>query len=182
MQDDTQTSAFLLKKNGVSVLQIQEKLQSILSSYPKVSGAQPYASNALQQVLTKAEALKTEFGDSYVSVEILFLALIESKDAVADLLKSLGINSANFKKSITELRGNRKVNDPHAEGTYQSLEKYGKNLNELAKAGKIDPVIGRDEEIRRVLQILSRRTKNNPILLGEPGVGKTAIVEGLAQR
>ncbi|MFD3292456.1 ATP-dependent chaperone ClpB [Aquirufa sp. KTFRIE-69F] len=182
LQDDTQTSAFLLKKNGVSVLQIQEKLQSILSSYPKVSGAQPYASNALQQVLTKAEALKTEFGDSYVSVEILFLALIESKDAVADLLKSLGINSANFKKSITELRGNRKVNDPHAEGTYQSLEKYGKNLNELAKAGKIDPVIGRDEEIRRVLQILSRRTKNNPILLGEPGVGKTAIVEGLAQR
>ena len=182
LQDDTQTSAFLLKKNGVSVLQIQEKLQSILSSYPKVSGAQPYASNALQQVLTKAEALKTEFGDSYVSVEILFLALIESKDAVADLLKSLGINKTNFKKSITELRGNRKVNDPHAEGTYQSLEKYGKNLNELAKAGKIDPVIGRDEEIRRVLQILSRRTKNNPILLGEPGVGKTAIVEGLAQR
>ncbi len=182
LQDDTQTSAFLLKKNGVSVLQIQEKLQSILSSYPKVLGAQPYASNALQQVLTKAEALKTKFGDSYVSVEILFLALIESKDAVSDLLKSLGINSANFKKSIIELRGNRKVNDPHAEGTYQSLEKYGKNLNELAKAGKIDPVIGRDEEIRRVLQILSRRTKNNPILLGEPGVGKTAIVEGLAQR
>jgi ATP-dependent Clp protease ATP-binding subunit ClpB len=182
LQDDTQTSAFLLKKNGVSVLQIQEKLQAILSSYPKVSGAQPYASNALQQVLTKAEALKTEFGDSYVSVEILFLALIESKDAVADLLKSLGLTSTNFKKSITELRGNRKVNDPHAEGTYQSLEKYGKNLNELAKAGKIDPVIGRDEEIRRVLQILSRRTKNNPILLGEPGVGKTAIVEGLAQR
>jgi ATP-dependent Clp protease ATP-binding subunit ClpB len=182
LQDDTQTSAFLLKKNGVSVLQIQEKLQAILSSYPKVSGAQPYASNALQQVLTKAEALKTEFGDSYVSVEILFLALIESKDAVADLLKSLGINKVNFKKSIIELRGNRKVNDPHAEGTYQSLEKYGKNLNELAKAGKIDPVIGRDEEIRRVLQILSRRTKNNPILLGEPGVGKTAIVEGLAQR
>jgi ATP-dependent Clp protease ATP-binding subunit ClpB len=182
LQDDTQTSAFLLKKNGVSVLQIQEKLQTILSSYPKVSGAQPYVSNALQQVLTKAEALKSEFGDSYVSVEILFLALIESKDAVADLLKSLGINKANFKKSIIELRGNRKVNDPHAEGTYQSLEKYGKNLNELAKAGKIDPVIGRDEEIRRVLQILSRRTKNNPILLGEPGVGKTAIVEGLAQR
>ncbi len=182
LQDDTQTSAFLLKKNGVFVQQIQEKLQTILSSYPKVSGAQPYASNALQQVLTKAEALKTEFGDSYVSVELLFLALIESKDATGDLLKSVGITSANFKKSIIELRGNRKVNDPHAESTYQSLEKYGKNLNELAKAGKIDPVIGRDEEIRRVLQILSRRTKNNPILLGEPGVGKTAIVEGLAQR
>ena len=182
LQDDTQTSAFLLKKNNVSVQQIQEKLQTILSSYPKVSGAQPYASNALQQVVEKAEALKTEFGDSYVSVELLFLALIESKNAIGDLLKSVGITSANFKKSIIELRGNRKVNDPHAESTYQSLEKYGKNLNELAKAGKIDPVIGRDEEIRRVLQILSRRTKNNPILLGEPGVGKTAIVEGLAQR
>jgi ATP-dependent Clp protease ATP-binding subunit ClpB len=182
LQDDTQTSAFLLKKNSVSVQQIQDKLPGILSTYPKVSGAQPYASNALQQVLTKAEALKSEFGDSYVSVELLFLALIESKDAIGDLLKSLGITSANFKKSIIELRGNRKVNDPHAESTYQSLEKYGKNLNELAKAGKIDPVIGRDEEIRRVLQILSRRTKNNPILLGEPGVGKTAIVEGLAQR
>jgi ATP-dependent Clp protease ATP-binding subunit ClpB len=182
LQDDTQTSAFLLKKNNVSVQQIQEKLQTILSSYPKVSGAQPYASNALQQVLAKAEALKTEFGDSYVSVELLFLALIESKDAIGDMLKSVGITSTNFKKSIIELRGNRKVNDPHAESTYQSLEKYGKNLNELAKAGKIDPVIGRDEEIRRVLQILSRRTKNNPILLGEPGVGKTAIVEGLAQR
>jgi ATP-dependent Clp protease ATP-binding subunit ClpB len=182
LQDDTQTSAFLLKKNGVTVSQIQDRLQSILSTYPKVSGAQPYASNALQQVLTKAEALKSEFGDSYVSVELLFLALIESKDAISDMLKSIGITSANFKKSIIELRGNRKVNDPHAESTYQSLEKYGKNLNELAKAGKIDPVIGRDEEIRRVLQILSRRTKNNPILLGEPGVGKTAIVEGLAQR
>jgi ATP-dependent Clp protease ATP-binding subunit ClpB len=182
LQDDTQTSAFLLKKNNVSVQQIQEKLQTILSTYPKVSGTQPYASNALQQVLTKAEALKSEFGDSYVSVELLFLALIESKDAIGDLVKSVGITSTNFKKSIIELRGNRKVNDPHAESTYQSLEKYGKNLNELAKAGKIDPVIGRDEEIRRVLQILSRRTKNNPILLGEPGVGKTAIVEGLAQR
>jgi ATP-dependent Clp protease ATP-binding subunit ClpB len=182
LQDDTQTSAFLLKKNNVSVQQIQDKLQGILSTYPKVSGTQPYASNALQQVLTKAEALKTEFGDSYVSVELLFLALIESKDAIGELLKSVGITSTNFKKSIIELRGNRKVNDPHAESTYQSLEKYGKNLNELAKAGKIDPVIGRDEEIRRVLQILSRRTKNNPILLGEPGVGKTAIVEGLAQR
>jgi ATP-dependent Clp protease ATP-binding subunit ClpB len=182
LQDDTQTSAFLLKKNNVSVQQIQDKLQGILSTYPKVTGTQPYASNALQQVLTKAEALKTEFGDSYVSVELLFLALIESKDAIGDLLKSVGITSTNFKKSIIELRGNRKVNDPHAESTYQSLEKYGKNLNELAKAGKIDPVIGRDEEIRRVLQILSRRTKNNPILLGEPGVGKTAIVEGLAQR
>jgi ATP-dependent Clp protease ATP-binding subunit ClpB len=108
--------------------------------------------------------------------------LLETNDVIADMLKSFGINSNQFKSAIKELRGNKKVNDPHAEGTYQSLEKYGQNLNESAKAGKIDPVIGRDDEIRRVLQILSRRTKNNPILLGEPGVGKTAIVEGLAQR
>jgi len=115
-------------------------------------------------------------------VELLLLSLLEGKDKVALMLKALGLNQETLSKSIKQLRGNKKVNDPHAEGSYQSLEKFAKNLNALAKAGKIDPVIGRDEEIRRVLQILSRRTKNNPILLGEPGVGKTAIVEGLAQR
>ncbi|MBP6093807.1 MAG: AAA family ATPase [Cytophagaceae bacterium] len=136
----------------------------------------------MQQALQRADKLKADFGDTYVSVELLFLSLLDGNDSVADALKKLGLTTKNFKEAIIELRGNRKVNDPHAEGTYQSLEKYGKNLNELAKAGKIDPVIGRDEEIRRVLQILSRRTKNNPMLVGEPGVGKTAIVEGLAQR
>lgn len=182
LQDETQTSAFLLKKLGVSANQIQNALTPILNTYPKVSGDQAYASNTLQQALTRADKWKVELGDSYVSVEVLFLSLLDGNDAVSDALKKLGLTTKNFKQAIIELRGNRKVNDPHAEGTYQSLEKYGKNLNELAKAGKIDPVIGRDEEIRRVLQILSRRTKNNPILLGEPGVGKTAIVEGLAQR
>jgi ATP-dependent Clp protease ATP-binding subunit ClpB len=182
LQDDTQTSAFLLKKLGLSSSQIKTVLGSVLATYPKVSGDQPYASNGLQQALQRADKIKTDLGDSYVSVEVLFLSLLDGSDAVADALKKLGLSTKNFKQAIIELRGNRKVNDPHAEGTYQSLEKYGKNLNELAKAGKIDPVIGRDEEIRRVLQILSRRTKNNPILLGEPGVGKTAIVEGLAQR
>jgi ATP-dependent Clp protease ATP-binding subunit ClpB len=182
LQDETQTSAFLLKKLEVSVSQIQNALTPILNTYPKVSGDQAYASNTLQQALTRADKWKAELGDSYVSVEVLFLSLLDGNDAVSDALKKLGLTTKNFKQAIIELRGNRKVNDPHAEGTYQSLEKYGKNLNELAKAGKIDPVIGRDEEIRRVLQILSRRTKNNPILLGEPGVGKTAIVEGLAQR
>lgn len=181
LQDDTQTASFLLKKIGVSNAVIQEKLRPILEKYPKVSG-NPFLSNGLQLALQKAEKLKEEFGDTYVSVELLFLSLLETNDVIADLLKSFGINLNQFKSAIKELRGNKKVNDPHAEGTYQSLEKYGKNLNELAKAGKIDPVIGRDDEIRRVLQILSRRTKNNPILLGEPGVGKTAIVEGLAQR
>jgi len=181
LQDDTQTASFLLKKIGISHVIVQEKLRPILEKYPKVSG-NPFLSNGLQSALQKAEKLKDEFGDAYVSVELLFLSLLETNDVIADLLKSFGINSNQFKSAIKELRGNKKVNDPHAEGTYQSLEKYGINLNELAKAGKIDPVIGRDEEIRRVLQILSRRTKNNPILLGEPGVGKTAIVEGLAQR
>lgn len=181
LQDDTQTASFLLKKIGVSTAVVQEKLRPILEKYPKVSG-NPFLSNGLQLALQKAEKLKEEFGDTYVSVELLFLSLLETNDVIADMLKSFGINLNQFKSAIKELRGNKKVNDPHAEGTYQSLEKYGKNLNELAKAGKIDPVIGRDDEIRRVLQILSRRTKNNPILLGEPGVGKTAIVEGLAQR
>ena len=181
LQDDTQTASFLLKKIGVSNSVVQEKLRPILEKYPKVSG-NPFLSNGLQSALQKAEKLKEEFGDSYVSVELLFLSLLETNDVIADMLKSFGMNANQFKSAIKELRGNKKVNDPHAEGTYQSLEKYGQNLNELAKAGKIDPVIGRDDEIRRVLQILSRRTKNNPILLGEPGVGKTAIVEGLAQR
>ena len=181
LQDDTQTASFLLKKIGISNAVVQEKLRPILEKYPKVSG-NPFLSNGLQSALQKAEKLKEEFGDSYVSVELLFLSLLETNDVIADMLKSFGMNANQFKSAIKELRGNKKVNDPHAEGTYQSLEKYGQNLNELAKAGKIDPVIGRDDEIRRVLQILSRRTKNNPILLGEPGVGKTAIVEGLAQR
>ena len=181
LQDDTQTASFLLKKIGMSNAVVQEKLRPILEKYPKVSG-NPLLSNGLQSALQKAEKLKEEFGDTYVSVELLFLSLLETNDVIADMLKSFGMNANQFKSAIKELRGNKKVNDPHAEGTYQSLEKYGQNLNELAKAGKIDPVIGRDDEIRRVLQILSRRTKNNPILLGEPGVGKTAIVEGLAQR
>ncbi|WP_395767315.1 Clp protease N-terminal domain-containing protein [Aquirufa sp.] len=182
LQDDTQTALFLLKKLGTAPSQIQNSLGPILNSYPKVSGEQPYVSNSLQQALQRADKWKADFGDSYVSVELLFLSLLDGNDSVADALKKLGLTTKNFKQAIIELRGNRKVNDPHAESTYQSLEKYGKNLNELAKAGKIDPVIGRDEEIRRVLQILSRRTKNNPMLVGEPGVGKTAIVEGLAQR
>jgi ATP-dependent Clp protease ATP-binding subunit ClpB len=181
LQDDTQTASFLLKKIGISNAVVQEKLRPILEKYPKVSG-NPFLSNGLQLALQKAEKLKEEFGDAYVSVELLFLSLLETNDVIADMLKSFGIKTNQFKSAIKELRGNKKVNDPHAEGTYQSLEKYGQNLNESAKAGKIDPVIGRDDEIRRVLQILSRRTKNNPILLGEPGVGKTAIVEGLAQR
>ncbi len=124
-----------------------------------------------------------DFGDEYVSVEMMLMGLVGGKDAVATLLNDIGFSEKTLKEAINELRGNNNpVKDQNAEATYQSLQRYSINLNERARTGKIDPVIGRDEEIRRVLQILSRRTKNNPILLGEPGVGKTAIVEGLAQR
>jgi ATP-dependent Clp protease ATP-binding subunit ClpB len=133
--------------------------------------------------MTKAQTYLKEFGDEFVSVELLFLGILGGNDQAASLLKSEGIKETDIKKAITELRGkNNPVKDQNAENKYQALSRYSKNLNDLAEQGKIDPVIGRDEEIRRVLQILSRRTKNNPMLIGEPGVGKTAIVEGLAQR
>jgi ATP-dependent Clp protease ATP-binding subunit ClpB len=132
--------------------------------------------------LNKATSFLKEFGDEFVSIEHMLLGLLAAGDKVSSLMKDAGFSEKELKKAIKELRGGSKVTDQHAEGKYRSLEKYSKNLNELARSGKLDPVIGRDEEIRRVLQILSRRTKNNPVLLGEPGVGKTAIVEGLAQR
>lgn len=182
-QEDGNTLSFLFKKMGVALPQLQKGLDPIVASYPKVSGQQPYLSNDLAQALQKAENIAKELGDEYVSVELLLHALLQGKDRVAQALKEAGATEPKLKEAIKELRGNTtNVKEPNAEATYRSLERYSKNLNELAKAGKIDPVIGRDEEIRRVLQILSRRTKNNPILLGEPGVGKTAIVEGLAQR
>ena len=149
----------------------------------KVSGGQqPYLSSYANQVLTKAKDYLKTFGDEFVAIEHLILAILAGSDATAQLLKNQGLNEKSLIEAIKELRKGNKVTDQNAESKYQALEKYSKNLNEMAKKGKIDPVIGRDEEIRRVLQILARRTKNNPILLGEPGVGKTAIVEGLAQR
>ncbi len=174
--------SFLFKKLNVNRNHFEIKLDEIINSYAKVSGGSPYLSNDGMAALNKATAYLKEFGDEFVAIEHLLLGLLTGKDRVASLMKDSGFNEKQLKIAIKELRGNAKVTDPHAEGKYRSLEKYSINLNELAKAGKIDPVIGRDEEIRRVLQILSRRTKNNPILLGEPGVGKTAIVEGLAQR
>ncbi|MCU0417488.1 MAG: ATP-dependent chaperone ClpB [Cytophagaceae bacterium] len=173
---------FIFKKLAVAHSAFRQKLDALITSYGKVSGGSPYLSNDTNQVLLQATQLISDMGDTYVAVEHIFLALVQGKDKTAQLLKDLGITSKQVQLAIQELRGGKKVTDAHAEGTYRSLEKYSKNLNQLARAGKIDPVIGRDEEIRRVLQILSRRSKNNPILLGEPGVGKTAIVEGLAQR
>ena len=184
IEEEPNTTQFLLKKLGVNQAVFLPKLEEIVSGYPKVSGGggQPYLANEAHTAMTKAENLMKEFSDEYISVELLMLALSLGKDSVANLLKDNGIRDKNFKEAIKELRGNTTVKDQNAEATYRSLERYAINLNELAKNGKIDPVIGRDEEIRRVLQILSRRTKNNPMLVGEPGVGKTAIVEGLAQR
>lgn len=182
LSEDMNTSSFLLKKLGVNANLLNTRLESLINAYPKVSGGQPYLSNELAAALQKAEGFMKEFNDEFVSVELVLLGILAGKDAVSTLLKENGFKEKELKSAIKELRGNNNVKDQNAEATYRSLERYSKNLNELARSGKIDPVIGRDEEIRRVLQILSRRTKNNPILLGEPGVGKTAIVEGLAQR
>lgn len=182
LETDENVSTYILKKLNVTQPILDTKLQEVLGSFPKVTGQQPHLSSATNQVLQNAEKELRELKDEYISVEHLLLALLNTKDKVAAIMKDVGFDKATLLKAIKELRGGSKVTDPNAETKYKSLERYSKNLNELAKKGKIDPVIGRDEEIRRVLQILSRRTKNNPILLGEPGVGKTAIVEGMAQR
>ena len=182
MFSDENVVSYLSKKINANIALLESKLEELIYSYPRVSGTQPYLSNNSSQILQQAEKELKTFKDEYISIEHLLLALLASKDKVAQVMRDAGIEREPLLKAIKELRGGSKVTDQNAEAKYKSLERYSKNLNELAKKGKIDPVIGRDEEIRRVLQILSRRTKNNPILLGEPGVGKTAIVEGMAQR
>jgi ATP-dependent Clp protease ATP-binding subunit ClpB len=182
LDTDENVSTYVLKKLNVNEGILTTKLTEIVNGYPKVSGQQSYLSHAANQVLQNAEKEAREMKDEFVSIEHLLLALLTTKDKVATLMKDVGFEKGGLIKAIKELRGGERVTDQNAETKYKSLERYSKNLNDLAKKGKIDPVIGRDEEIRRVLQILSRRTKNNPILIGEPGVGKTAIVEGMAQR
>ncbi len=182
LETDENVSDYIFKKLNVNGTILNNKLQEILQGYPRISGQQPYLSSASNTVLQHAEKELREFKDEYIAIEHLLLALLASKDKAGSVLKDAGLERLPLIKAIKELRGGSKVTDQNAEAKYKSLERYSKNLNDLAKQGKIDPVIGRDEEIRRVLQILSRRTKNNPILLGEPGVGKTAIVEGMAQR
>ncbi|HRF32313.1 MAG TPA: ATP-dependent chaperone ClpB [Cyclobacteriaceae bacterium] len=182
LETDENVSAYLFKKLNINATILENKLEELVNSYPKVSGQQAYLSAASNSVLQQAEKELREFKDEFIAVEHLLLGLLNTKDKVATFMKDAGFEKAALIKAIKELRGGTSVTDQNAEAKYKSLERYSKNLNALAKAGKIDPVIGRDEEIRRVLQILSRRTKNNPILLGEPGVGKTAIVEGMAQR
>ena len=175
---------FLLQKQGVNVQHIAQVTESEISHLPRISGGngQSYLSNDANQVVMRAEALAQEMGDEYVSVETFFLALLDVNSTASRILKDAGLTKQNVTAAIRELRQGKNVKSQSADDNYRSLEKYAKNLIADARAGKLDPVIGRDDEIRRVLQILSRRTKNNPILIGEPGTGKTAIVEGLAQR
>lgn len=172
----------LLKKINISLSQLHQELDTLISSYPKVTGSNLYLSADMNAIIQKSQALVKELKDDFISVEHLLLAMVTGKDKTSVLLKSLGANEKDLKKAVLDLRGGARVQDQNAEATYNALSKYAKNLNEFAQSGKLDPVIGRDEEIRRVIQILSRRTKNNPILIGEPGVGKTAIAEGIAHR
>ncbi|MCQ2607604.1 MAG: ATP-dependent chaperone ClpB [Bacteroidales bacterium] len=175
-------SSFLLKKLDVNTSMLTAALQKIVESYPKVSGGDPYLSSSANKALLEAQNQLKNFGDQYVSVEHILIGIFKCGDQVSQLLKDNGITEKNLLAAIQELRKGSKVTSQSAEDTYNALEKYAINLNAQARNGKLDPVIGRDDEIRRVLQILSRRTKNNPILIGEPGVGKTAIAEGLAHR
>ena len=175
-------TTYIFQKLGVNAVQVESVLDSEIARLPKVSGGQPYLSNDSNTVLQKAQDYSSKMGDEFVSVEPILLALITVNSTASRILKDAGMNEEDTRKAIEELRQGQKVQSQSADENYQSLEKYAKNLVEQARQGKLDPVIGRDEEIRRVLQILSRRTKNNPILIGEPGVGKTAIVEGLAER
>ena len=179
---DENATPYLLKKLDVNFPVFSQAVDRIIQSLPKVSGGEPYLSNDARDVLTKATSYLKEFGDQYVAIEHLLLAMLEGNSSAARLLKDNGVTKKGLIAAIKELRKGNTVNSQSAEDQYNALDRYANNLNEMAANGKLDPVIGRDEEIRRVLQILSRRTKNNPILIGEPGVGKTAIVEGIAHR
>ena len=179
---DTSVTPFILKKVNVNMDAFQKMLDQIIQGFPKVSGGEVMFSREASSTLNEATSLAKKMNDDFVSLEHIILAIFKSKSKVAQLLKDQGVTEKDLISAITELRKGERVTSSSAEETYNALNKYGKNLNDLAKNGKLDPVIGRDEEIRRVLQILTRRTKNNPMLVGEPGVGKTAIAEGLAHR
>jgi ATP-dependent Clp protease ATP-binding subunit ClpB len=181
-QVDENVAPFILKKLNVNVPLFQQILDSTIQSFPKVSGGEIMLSRIANTTLNESEIIAKKMNDEFVSIEHLILAIFGSKSKAAQILKDQGVTEKGLKAAIDELRKGERVTSASAEETYNSLNKYAKNLNELARNGKLDPVIGRDEEIRRVLQILTRRTKNNPILVGEPGVGKTAIAEGLAHR
>lgn len=183
MDTDEHLSQFLLEKSGVNMPLLKRKTEEAFKEYPKISGTdQQYLTNDANKALSKAKGMLASFGDSYISMELVLLAIVQGNDKGAKVLKDSGMTEEKLKAAIQELRKGRKVTDQHTEDSYHALGKYAQNLNERAENGKLDPIIGRDEEIRRVLHILSRRKKNNPILIGEAGVGKTAIVEGIAWR
>ena len=183
LDTDENVPAFLLQKSGVNLPQLKRILDEETRRYPKVRGAEKqYLTNDANKALSRAKKLLQEFGDEYISVELMLLGILGGKDKGAKILKDVGVTEGQLKSAINELRKGKKVTDQSAEDGYNALKKFAVNLNERAESGKLDPIIGRDEEIRRVLHILSRRKKNNPILIGEAGVGKTAIVEGIAWR
>ncbi|MBK9480229.1 MAG: ATP-dependent chaperone ClpB [Bacteroidetes bacterium] len=179
---DENVTPFILKKLNVNTVNFEKALDRVIETYPKVSGGNPYLSNAANQSIVKASTYLKDFKDEFVSIEHLLLGILATKDTISQMMKDNGINEKDLKAAIADLRKGASSNSASADESYNSLNKYAINLNEQVRKGKLDPVIGRDEEIRRVLQILTRRTKNNPILIGEPGVGKTAIAEGLAHR
>jgi ATP-dependent Clp protease ATP-binding subunit ClpB len=184
LSEDENIAGFLLKKVGVNMATLENELEKIIESFPKVQGGvdKQYLSGEANKVLSKAKTLSKEFGDEYIPVELVLMAILQGNDRTGKLLREQGATEDNLKKAILELRKGRKVTDQGSENNYNALSKYAINLNERAENGKLDPIIGRDEEIRRVLHILSRRQKNNPIVIGEAGVGKTAIIEGIAHR
>jgi ATP-dependent Clp protease ATP-binding subunit ClpB len=182
MLADTTITPFLLKKLNVNVALLQQALDKMLDSFPKVTGGSMSLSSEANIAINRAQNFLKEFNDEFVAIEHLLLAIGEGSDKASQMMRDAGVSSKELKKAILELRKGQRVTSASQEETYNSLEKYAKNLNKLARDGKLDPVIGRDEEIRRVMQILSRRTKNNPIIIGEPGTGKTAIAEGIAHR
>ena len=182
LEQNEQLVSFIFQKLGARADTIREAALTIAKNQTKVSGGELYMSSDAQDVLQKALEEAKKMGDTYVSIEHLLLALCNAKGEVGDIFQHAGIKEAALREAIVAIRKGKKVDNPRAENTYEALARYAIDLNAQAEAGKLDPVIGRDEEIRRVLQILSRRTKNNPILIGEPGVGKTAIAEGIAHR
>ncbi len=182
LKSNEQIVSFLLQKAGANISRIKTEVENALHTLPKVSGGEPYLSRESNAIISKAAEKAKQMGDEFVSIEPLLMALLEVNSNVSNILKNNGTTADSLSKAIAELRQGSKVTSQTAEESYQALEKYAINLNEAARSGRLDPVIGRDDEIRRILQILSRRTKNNPILIGEPGTGKTAIVEGLAHR
>ena len=181
-ETDENVLPFILKKLSVNTDIFYKTLDKIIESYPKVEGGNIHLSRYAGESINRAISSLKEWNDEFVSLEHLIIAIFKGGDSISQLMKDNGVTEKSLKAAVTELRKGQRVTSASAEDSYNALTKYAKNLNQLAKENKLDPVIGRDEEIRRLLQILSRRTKNNPILIGEPGVGKTAIAEGLAHR